>query len=119
MANILIVDDSRTSRKMLRNILEAEGHTIIGEGKNGEEGFLLFKELKPDLTTLDITMPVMDGMEALKLIHNEDPDSKVMMVTAAGQEKKMVECVKAGASEFVTKPYQVEEIVSIIQKLLS
>ena len=86
MAKILIVDDSRTSRKMLRNILESNGHEIIDEAVNGQEGVQKFQTLKPDVVTLDITMPVVDGVEALKMIKALDPESKVVMVTAAGQK---------------------------------
>ena len=101
MAKILIVDDSRTSRKMLRNILESNGHEIIDEAVNGQEGVQKFQALKPDVVTLDITMPVVDGVEALKMIKALDPESKVVMVTAAGQKNKMIECIKAGANEFL------------------
>ena len=113
MAKILIVDDSRTSRKMLRNILESNGHEIIDEAVNGQEGVQKFQALKPDVVTLDITMPVVDGVEALKMIKALDPESKVVMVTAAGQKNKMIECIKAGANEFLTKPFEQQEIVAL------
>ena len=95
MANILIVDDSRTSRKILRQILEEAGHTIIGEGVDGEDGYLKCKELKPDLVTLDITMPKMDGIEALQLIKKADENVKVVMITAAGQKEKMIQAIRS------------------------
>ena len=117
MAKILIVDDSRTSRKMLRNILESNGHEIIAEAVNGQEGVQKFQALKPDVVTLDITMPVVDGVEALKMIKALDPESKVVMVTAAGQKNKMIECIKAGANEFLTKPFEQQEIVDVINKM--
>lgn len=117
MAKILIVDDSRTSRKMLRNILESNGHEIIDEAVNGQEGVQKFQALKPDIVTLDITMPVVDGVEALKMIKALDPESKVVMVTAAGQKNKMIECIKAGANEFLTKPFEQQEIVDVINKM--
>ena len=117
MAKILIVDDSRTSRKMLRNILESNGHEIIDEAVNGQEGVQKFQALKPDVVTLDITMPVVDGVEALKMIKALDPDSKVVMVTAVGQKNKMIECIKAGANEFLTKPFEQQEIVDVINKM--
>lgn len=119
MAKILVIDDSRTSRKVLRNILEENGHDIIGEAVNGEEGFKLFKELQPDLVTLDITMPVLDGIEALELIMDHNKDAKVVMVTAAGQKKKMVEALKFGASEFISKPFEPEHITTVISKILA
>lgn len=117
MAKILIVDDSRTSRKMLRNILESNGHEIIDEAVNGQEGVQKFQALKPDVVTLDITMPVVDGVEALKMIKALDPESKVVMVTAAGQKNKMIECIKAGTNEFLTKPFEQQEIVDVINKM--
>ena len=117
MAKILIVDDSRTSRKMLRNILESNGHEIVDEAVNGQEGVQKFQALKPDAVTLDITMPVVDGVEALKMIKALDSNSKVVMVTAAGQKNKMIECIKAGANEFLTKPFEQQEIVDVITKM--
>ena len=119
MANILIIDDSKTSRKVLRNLLETNGHTIIGEAENGEIGVVMFKDLNPDIVTMDITMPVLDGIEALKLIINEDKNAKVVMVTAAGQKNKMVDALKFGASEFIAKPFEPEQITDIIGKVLN
>lgn len=118
MANILIVDDSRTSRKILRSILESAGHTIVGEAANGEEGVKLYDELKPDLVTLDITMPVLDGIGALQRIKEAFPTSKAIMVTAAGQKTKMVEAVKYGADEFIPKPFEPEKLVAVVGKVI-
>lgn len=118
MADILIVDDSRTSRKILREILEAAGHTIIGEGVDGEDGYLKYKELKPDLVTLDITMPKLDGIEALQLIKKCDEDALVVMITAAGQKEKMIQAIKHGAVEFITKPYEPDDVRDVIEKVL-
>lgn len=117
MATILIIDDSRTSRRMLRAILEADGHTIVGEGVNGEDGYLKYKELKPEIVTLDITMPKMDGIEALQLIRKFDEEAKVVMITAAGQKSKMIQAVKYGAAEFITKPYDSEDVRKIISSM--
>jgi len=118
MAKILIVDDSRTSRKMLRNILESSGHEIVDEAVNGQDGVQKFQALKPDVITLDITMPIVDGVEALKMIKALDPNSKVIMVTAAGQKNKMIDCIKAGANEFLTKPFDQQEILDVIAKMV-
>ena len=118
MAKILIVDDSRTSRKMLRNILESNGHEIVDEAVNGQDGVQKFQALKPDVVTLDITMPVVDGVEALKMIKALDANSKVIMVTAAGQKNKMIDCIKAGANEFLTKPFDQQEILDVIAKMV-
>ncbi|HCJ07121.1 MAG: response regulator [Lachnospiraceae bacterium] len=118
MASILIVDDSRTSRKILKGILESEGYEVVGEATNGQEGYERYVELKPDVVTMDITMPVLDGIEALKKIKGEYPDSKVVMVTAAGQKTKMVEAVQNGANEFVSKPFEPEQLKKIIDKVI-
>ena len=112
MATVLIVDDSRTSRRILRNLIESNGYTVVGEAENGEIGFLRYKELKPDIVTMDITMPQMDGIESLILIKHENPDAKVIMVTAAGQKEKMVEALKRGADDFITKPFEENEILT-------
>lgn len=117
MANILIVDDSRTSRKILRSVLESHGYCVVDEAANGQEGVQKFQACKPDIVTMDITMPVLDGMEALKMIKALKPDAKVIMVTAAGQKGKMIECIKLGADEFLTKPFDNAEIISVVEKL--
>lgn len=117
MAKILIVDDSRTSRNILKGILESAGHEVVGEAVNGEEGYLKYKELKPDLVTMDITMPTMDGIEALKLI-KRDEAAKVVMITAAGQKEKMMDALKYGAAEFLTKPFNDAEVVKVIENTL-
>lgn len=119
MAKILIVDDSRTSRKILRNILEAGNHEIVGEAINGEDALEQYKTLKPDAVTMDITMPVMDGIESLKHIMAYDNKAKVIMVTAAGQKTKMVEAVKLGAIEFLAKPFESKKIAEVIDNIFS
>jgi two-component system chemotaxis response regulator CheY len=119
MAKILIVDDSKTSRKILRSILESKGHEVIGEAVNGEDAINKYKELQPDLTTMDITMPIMDGLEALKEIINIDKNAKVVMVTAAGQKTKIVDAVKHGAVEFLTKPFESAQIIEIIKRVVN
>lgn len=117
MSRILIVDDSKTSRKILKGILEENGHTVIGEAVNGEEAINVYKELHPDITTMDITMPVMDGLTALKEIIGFDPDARVVMVTAAGQKTKMIDAIKYGAVEFLAKPFEDAQIADIINKV--
>lgn len=118
MANILIIDDSKTSRKVLKNLLQTDGHQIVAEAVNGEDGIKKFVEFKPDVVTMDITMPVMDGIEALRRIREIDSQAKVVMVTAAGQANKMYEAVKFGASEFLAKPFEPEQITEIISRIL-
>ena len=117
MATVLIVDDSRTSRRILRTILENAGYEIVGEAGNGEEGITMYKNLKPDFVTMDITMPVMDGLECLTLIMHENPDAKVIMVTAAGQKNNMIQAVKIGACDFIQKPFDEEQILTIFQNI--
>lgn len=117
MATVLIVDDSRTSRKILRAALEKGGFSIIGEAANGEEGYLKYKELHPDIVTMDITMPTMDGIESLSLIKREDKNAKVVMITAAGQKEKMVEALKRGAEEFIMKPFDEPEVLETLNRV--
>ena len=118
MAKILIVDDSRTSRKILKNILELHNYDIVGEAVNGEEGFEKYIELKPDVVTLDITMPVLDGISSLKKIIDYDTKACVIMVTAAGQKNKMVDAIKSGASEFIQKPFEPDQILTVLNEVL-
>lgn len=117
MATVLMVDDSRTSRKILRGVLEQGGFEVIGEAVNGEEGYLKYKELKPDIVTMDITMPVMDGIESLSLIKHENEKAIVIMITAAGQKEKMVDALKRGAEEFITKPFAETEVLTTLKKI--
>jgi len=117
MAKILIVDDSRTSRRMLKNILTENGHEVVGEAENGQIGYEKFIELDPDIVTLDITMPVLDGLGALEKIMELNSNANVIMVTAAGQKEKMVEAIKHGANEFIQKPFEPEQILTVIENL--
>ena len=116
IARVLIVDDSRTSRKLMRNILESNDFEVVDEAGNGEEAWLKYKEVKPDLVTMDITMPKMDGIEALTMIRKDDPAAKIVMISAAGQREKMVDALKRGAVDFVTKPFEEEKIISTLRK---
>ncbi len=117
MATVLLVDDSRTSRRILRGVLEQGGFEVVGEATNGEEGYLKYKELTPDIVTMDITMPVMDGIESLTLIKKANPDSKVVMITAAGQKEKMVDALKRGADEFITKPFDADVVLDTLKHI--
>ncbi len=119
MAQILIVDDSRTSRKILKEILVDAGYTIAGEALDGEDGYLKYKELRPDLVTLDITMPKLDGIETLQLIKKFDENARVVMITAAGQKEKMIQAIKHGAAEFISKPYEDDDVKEVIAKVLN
>ena len=106
MARILIVDDSKTSRKFLRNMLEQAGHEIVAEAVDGAEGVEKFKIYRPDITTMDITMPKLGGI------------AKVIMVTAAGQKANMIEALKMGAADFIQKPFEMDVIVNTVEKVM-
>lgn len=116
---VILVDDSKMSRKMLRAILEEDGYAVIAEAGNGEEALEVYRQNRPDLITLDITMPKMDGIEALKKLLELDPSAKIIMITAAGQENKLIEALKCGAKRFITKPFEKEEILQNIANVLS
>ncbi len=118
MSKVLIVDDSRTSRKILKGILEGAGHEVVGEAVDGQDGVEKYKELSPEVVTLDITMPVLDGLGSLAEIKKADPNARVIMVTAAGQQTKMVEAIKLGAAEFVTKPFEPDVILAMVDKVM-
>ncbi len=115
---ILVVDDSKMSRKMLRAILEEGGYTVIAEASNGEEGLEAFKQYRPQVVTMDITMPRMDGIVALDRIKAYDSKAKVVMITAAGQQQKIIEALKLGAQKFITKPFEQNEVLSVIRSVI-
>ena len=119
MSSVLIVDDSRTMRKMLAGALTEVGIDVAGNAGNGIEALELLKTVKPDLITLDITMPEMDGLEALRKIKDQYPDQKVLMVSAAGQKDKVLEALKLGALDFIHKPFEQDNIIKTIQKVLA
>jgi two-component system, chemotaxis family, chemotaxis protein CheY len=119
MARILVVDDAAFMRKMVTDALTKGGHEVIGEAGNGTEAVEQYQSLKPNLTTLDITMPEKDGLSALKDIMALDPSAKVIMCSALGQESKVLESIKLGAKDFVVKPFQVERVLDAVGKALS
>lgn len=117
MIKVMIVDDSRIFRKMLRAAFVETGNEVIGEAGNGKEALELLKSCHPDLLTLDITMPVMDGIDALREIKTLYPDQKVIMVSAAGQKGKVIEALKLGAKDFIQKPFDPDDIAAVINKI--
>lgn len=119
MAKILVVDDSQFIRTLLRRILTGRGHVIAGEANNGNEAVEKFAKLRPDLVTLDIVMPKLNGLEALKRIMQIDPQAKVVMVTALGQEPLAIESVKLGASDYIVKPFKPDQVVESVEKVLN
>ena len=115
---VVIVDDSKLSRKVLRNMLEEAGYAVIAEATDGEEGIAAYLQFKPDIVTMDITMPNMNGMESLKEILVMDKKAQVVMISAAGQQKKIVEAIKLGAKRFITKPFEEEDVISCMDSLM-
>lgn len=113
---ILIVDDSSFMRNIIKTILSTNGYDIIGEASNGEDAFNLYKSLKPDLVTMDITMPIVDGIAALTNIKEFDPNANVIMVTAMGQKVLVEEAIKAGAVDFIVKPFQPNLVIKTVEK---
>ena len=119
MARVLVVDDAAFMRKMLSDALASGGHEVVGEADNGVEAVERFQELRPELTTLDITMPEKDGLAALAEIIAIDPAARVVMCSALGQEGKVLESIKLGAKDFVVKPFQAERVLEAVGKALT
>ena len=119
MARILITDDAAFMRMMVKDILTKGGYEVVGEAENGEQAVSKYKELKPDLVTMDITMPQMDGIQALKAIRGEFPDAKVIMCSAMGQQAMVIEAIQSGAKDFIVKPFQGPRVLEAVAKVLS
>jgi len=115
---VAVVDDSKLSRKILRNILEKAGYAVIAEATDGEEGIATYMQYKPDILTLDITMPNMDGIEALREIMSVDKKARVIMISAAGQQQKIIESLKIGAERFITKPFEPHDVIENIDNMM-
>jgi two-component system, chemotaxis family, chemotaxis protein CheY len=118
MGRILIVDDTLFMRTLLKNILFSGGHAIVGEAGDGDEAIEKYKELKPDLVTMDVVMPKMNGIEALKAIKALDPNAKIIMCTAVGQEQMVKLAIKSGARGYVVKPFQAPKVLEEIKNVL-
>lgn len=118
MAKILIVDDAKFMRMTLSNILKKANYEIVGEGENGKEAVELYRTLKPDVVMLDITMPVMNGIEAVKAIKKMDPQAKIIMCSAMGQQKMVVEAIEAGAIDFIVKPFEESRVMEAVARAL-
>lgn len=113
---VLIVDDAAFMRMMLRDILVRGGYEIVGEAENGLKAVELYQELEPDLVTMDITMPEMDGISSLKKIREVDPEAVVIMCSAMGQQALVIDAIQAGAKDFIVKPFQPDRVLEAIQK---
>ena len=116
--NILVCDDAAFMRMMIKDILTKNGYNIAGEAENGLKAVEKYNETKPDLVLMDITMPEMDGIQALKKIKEMDPNAKIVMCSAMGQEAMVIEAIQSGAKDFIVKPFKPERILSTVKKIL-
>ena len=116
--NILICDDAAFMRMMIKDILTKNGYNIAGEAENGAKAVEKYAELKPDLVLMDITMPEMDGIEALKKIKASDPGASVIMCSAMGQQAMGIESIQSGAKDFIVKPFQADRVIEAVQKVV-
>jgi two-component system chemotaxis response regulator CheY len=114
---ILIADDALFMRNMLREIFVKAGFQVVGEVANGVEAVEMYHELRPDLVTMDIVMPLKSGIEALQQITREDPDARVVMCSALGQEALVIEAVQAGAKDFIVKPFKEERVLDVVRRV--
>jgi two-component system chemotaxis response regulator CheY len=115
---VLIVDDAAFMRMMIKEILTKNGYTVVGEASDGAQAVEKYKELDPDLVTMDITMPEMDGITALKEIKKIDPNARVIMCSAMGQQAMVIDAIQAGAKDFIVKPFQADRVIEAIKKTL-
>ena len=119
MGRILVVDDTMFMRTLLKNILFSGSHDIVGEAENGEDAVEKYKALKPDLVTMDVVMPKMNGIEALKAIMAADPNAKIVMCTAVGQEQMVKLAIKTGAKGYIVKPFQAPKVLEEVNNVLN
>lgn len=116
--NILVVDDAAFMRMMIKDILTKNGYNVVGEAENGAKAFEKYNELKPDLVLMDITMPEVDGIAALKKIKGADPNAMVIMCSAMGQQAMVIEAIQGGAKDFIVKPFQPERVLEAVKKVV-
>jgi len=116
---ILIVDDAAFMRMMIKDILTKNGYQIVGEAENGRVALDKYVETRPDLTTMDITMPEMDGITAVKEIRKTDPHANIIMCSAMGQQAMVIDAIQAGAKDFIVKPFQPDRVLEAVRKALS
>ena len=117
-ARILVVDDAAFMRMMIRDILIKNGYEVAGEAANGNEAVLKYQELRPDVTTMDITMPEMDGITAVREIRKVDPNARIIMCSAMGQQAMVLDAIQSGAIDFIVKPFQEDRVIDAIKKVL-
>lgn len=116
--NILICDDAAFMRMMIKDILTKNGYNVAGEAENGLKAVEKYNEVKPDLVLMDITMPEMDGIQALKKIKAADPSAVVIMCSAMGQQAMVIESIQAGAKDFIVKPFQPDRVLEAVKKVV-
>lgn len=115
---VMVVDDAAFMRMMLKDILSNNGYQVVGEAENGAVAVEKYMELKPNITIMDITMPEMDGLQAIKEIRTKDPTAKIIMCSAMGQQAMVIEAIQSGAKDFVVKPFQADRVLEAIGKAL-
>ena len=113
---VLVVDDAAFMRMMVKDILTKNGYEVVGEAENGMKALEKYQELKPDLVTMDITMPEMDGISAVKEIKKVDANAKIVMCSAMGQQAMVIEAIQAGARDFIVKPFQADRVLEAVRK---
>ena len=113
---VLITDDAAFMRMMLKDILTKNGHEVVGEAANGIEMLSKYEETQPDIVTLDITMPEMDGLTAIKELRKKHPDANVIMCSAMGQQSMVIDAIQSGAKDFIVKPFQAERVIECLEK---
>ena len=116
--NILVVDDAAFMRMMIKDILSKNGYNVVGEAENGAKAIEKYSELKPDLVLMDITMPELDGIGALKKIKENDASAKIIMCSAMGQQAMVIESIQAGAKDFIVKPFQADRVLEAVKKVV-
>lgn len=115
---VLIVDDAAFMRMMIKDILNKNGYEVAGEAENGLRALEKYKELTPDLVLMDITMPEMNGIDAVKNIRAIDPGAKIVMCSAMGQQAMVIESIQAGAKDFIVKPFQADRVLEAVRKVV-
>ena len=118
-ARVLIVDDAIFMRSVIRDILERGGYTVCGEADTGLKAVEMYKQLEPDFVTMDIVMPELDGIEAVRRVMKIDPNARILMCSAMGQQSLVIEAIQAGAKDYVIKPFQASRVLAAVQRVLS
>lgn len=116
---VLIVDDAAFMRMMIKNIITKNGYEVVGEAEDGQVALELYKQHKPDLVTMDVTMPEMSGIEGVKAIRSIDPNANIIMCSAMGQQSMVMEAIQAGAKDFIVKPFQQDRILQAMERVLA